>query len=92
MGIVVDRNIAFQYCHGYKLNGELILWSVGVIGALSNTQEKLCKEIKFDSKVPKKLEKRYKGFKESANICEGKHLSEFLRCMSVELEKRGIKV
>ena len=45
MGIVVDPSKAFKTCYGYKLNGELILWSKGVIGALSDEQERLCRMI-----------------------------------------------
>ena len=45
MGIPVKPGIAFSICHGYKIGNELILWSPGVIGALNDEQEKLCKKI-----------------------------------------------
>jgi len=46
MGIVVEPDVAFKVCHGYKLSDdELILWSAGVIGALSDEQERLCEKI-----------------------------------------------
>ena len=45
MGIVIDPSKAFKTCYGYKLNGELILWSKGVVGALSDEQEKMCQMI-----------------------------------------------
>jgi len=45
MGIVVDPLKAFRTCHGYKIDHELILWSEGVIGTLSDEQEYLCRKI-----------------------------------------------
>lgn len=49
MGLVTNPYKAFQVCHGYKIDHELILWSPGVIGALDNAQEKLCKQILLEN-------------------------------------------
>jgi len=92
MGKVIDPNIAFSYCHGYKINEELILWSPGVIGTLSDAQEKLCKEIKIHSKAPERLMRRIKLFREAVKACEGLPLTKFLPCVGVELRKRGIEI
>jgi len=45
MGLVVNPLKAFRVCHGYKIDHELILWSPGVIGILSDAEEFLCKKI-----------------------------------------------
>jgi len=45
MGLVVGSLKAFRTCHGYKIDHELILWSEGVIGTLSDEQEHLCRKI-----------------------------------------------
>jgi hypothetical protein len=50
MGIVVNRLTAFENCHGYKLSDdELWLWSPGVVGALSDEQERLCGRIVIEN-------------------------------------------
>jgi len=49
MGIVVNPLKAFKFCHGYKFDHELILWSDGVIGTLSDEQEKECKIIAIEN-------------------------------------------
>ena len=49
MGIVVNPQKAFRVCHGYKIDHELILWSEGVIGTLSDEQEALCKMIVLEN-------------------------------------------
>ena len=45
MGYVIDPERAFRVCHGYKIDSNLILWSPGVVGTLSNEQELKCKKI-----------------------------------------------
>jgi len=45
VGIVVDSLKAFRVCHGYKIDHELILWSPGVVGTLSDDQELKCRKI-----------------------------------------------
>jgi len=46
MGIVVKPEKAYTVCHGYKVSDdELILWSPGVIGALSDDEERKCRVI-----------------------------------------------
>lgn len=45
MGIVTDPARAFRMCHGYKIGDELILWSDGVMGVLSDSQEDKCQWI-----------------------------------------------
>jgi len=49
VGYVVDWHKAFRLCHGYKLDNELILWSEGVIGTLSDEQEFSCKKIVIEN-------------------------------------------
>jgi len=45
MGKVIKPGLAFSVCHGVKLDSELILFSPGVIGPLSDEQERLCRKI-----------------------------------------------
>ena len=104
MGLVVDRDTARTTgCHGYQMDGEKFLWSPGVIGMLSDPQEKIfCKgepKIKKGKRqVPKKLRKRWKFFKKSAAKCSRKtrgkkdRLPKFLSCMSEEAASEGIEV
>jgi len=49
MGKVVDPSRAFKVCHGYKVDGELFLWSKGVRGLLNNNQEYLCQKIVIEN-------------------------------------------
>ena len=55
MGVVVDPAKAFLVCHGYKIDDELILWSEGVIGTLSDEQEELCKKIVLENVRPPRV-------------------------------------
>lgn len=54
-GIVVNPFKAFRVCHGIKVDDELILWSPGVIGVLSDEQEKLCKKIIIENAEDRKV-------------------------------------
>jgi hypothetical protein len=100
MGIVVDRNIAFRRCHGYSLDSQKLLWSAGVIGMLSDEQEKLCQSIQIEGEVPRELQSRYLFFKTSADKCsreteglpKGERLIKFLECMSKEAKEKGIEI
>lgn len=50
MGIKVEPE-AFKKCHGFATRDELLLFSPGVVGALSDVQEPLCDKIKIEGKV-----------------------------------------
>jgi len=90
MGRVIDPSIAFQSCHGYRLDDEKMLWSKGVIGTLTDEQEKLCKEVYLAEPVPPKLIKRQEEFRRIAEICarrarthpRGERLQPYLECIS----------
>ena len=100
MGFVVDEELAKATpCHGYKdpETGELYVWSPGVIGMLSDDQEKLyCKGTITEVGTPKRIAE----FKSAVNVCKaeirkypkGERLLPWLECMSKELRKRGIKL
>jgi len=95
MGIVIKPEIAFRVCHGYKLGDELILWSDGVVGTLTDEQEKLCQSIIIHRNIPEKLKKRLFSFKEVAKECskevekypKGERLIPYLKCMEKKLEE-----
>lgn len=76
MGLVVDKDIALRSpCHGYEIKetGERLLWSSGIVGMLSDTQEKVyCKpgitihrKFALEKEVEHPLAKRLKAFKET---------------------------
>jgi hypothetical protein len=100
MGLVIDKNIAFKECHGYSLDSQKLLWSAGVIGMLSDEQEKLCEKIHIKGEVPRELQSRYLFFKTSADKCSrevenlprGERLVKFLECMSREAKEKGIEI
>lgn len=95
MGIVIKPEVAFRMCHGYKLDGELILWSDGVVGTLTDEQEKLCKSIILHRTIPESLKKRLKSFREVSKRCseevkkypKGQRLIPFLQCMGREAKE-----
>ncbi len=102
MGIVVNPVKAFNYCHGYRnpKTGELILWSEGVVGTLSDEQEKKCKVKKIIGEIPEKLEERYARFSSISMMCsskvglkypKGERLKPFLECMKKELKEGDFK-
>lgn len=99
-GIVVDEAKAKATscrCIEYR-PGKKLCFSSGVVGALSDEQEKLyCHpEEKLESPG---LEKRLKSWMGSVDICKaeiakvppGERLKPWLSCMSRELSARGIK-
>jgi len=105
MGLIVDKDLAARTpCHGYKMpDGELLLWSPGIIGMLSDPQEKAyCTKIETEKRsVSPALERRWRFFKESSRKCSakvrmeyprGERLSPFLKCMSIEAKKSGIEI
>ena len=99
-GIVVDEARAKATpcrCIEYK-PGKKLCFSSGVVGALSDEQEKLyCNpEEKLESPG---LEKRLKSWMGSVDICKaeiakippGERLKPWLSCMSRELKARGVE-
>jgi len=64
MGIVVRKELAENKeipCHGYKYDGQVILWKKGIIGTLTDEQERLYCDPKKTilGGLPKGLEKRW---------------------------------
>lgn len=100
MGIVIDKELAMATsCHGYKdpKTGELFVWSPGVVGMLSDPQEKIfCKTVETETKLPKRIIEFKKAVAEAHKKIEkipmGKRLIPWLEAMSIELKKRGIEV
>lgn len=106
MGLVIDEEEARRtYCHGYRMeDGEIIAWSPGVVGSLSDRQEKIyCGKgslIEPISKAPE-LEKRIKTFREithtaseeaRAKFEKGKRLPYFLRRVGQLARERGLEI
>jgi len=99
MGIVIEKEKGPCTC--FKLDGEEICHKKGVIGFLSNRQEReLCstKEIK---PTPIGIKRRHEEFTEIAGICsqkvrkkhpKGERLLPYLHCMREEAEKRGLEI
>ena len=85
-------------CTCYEVDGTKMCFRHGIIGTLSQEQRKrLCSEeiIKTEG-----IARRVKAFKAAVEVCKveiekfpkGQRLEPYLRCMSVEAEKRGIKI
>ena len=49
---IVDPTKVFKYCHGYKVDHHLFLFSPGCIGFLSKDQIPECKVIRLDNAPP----------------------------------------
>ena len=97
MGRITDEKKAFDECMCYKINpwgsktpDNLICYSQGVIGTLSNKQEETCKDIHIKP-TPRKLKRHFEKFKEMGSIMkvclrdeEGKTTDEFYDCVERE--------
>lgn len=98
-GIVVDEVLAKATpcrCIEYR-PGKKLCFSKGIVGALSNEQEKIYCPTTIPLESPG-LERRLKGWMESVETCKaeiaeipkGERLAPWLGCMSRELRARGI--
>ncbi|MHA1852547.1 MAG: hypothetical protein ACTSUF_03460 [Candidatus Heimdallarchaeaceae archaeon] len=99
MGIVVEE--VKGPCECFRLNGEDLCHKKGVIGFLSNKQERELCTTKITEPAPAGLKARHREFAEAADICskrvrekypKGERLLPYLACMDKEAEKRGIKL
>jgi len=93
-GVVVRPDLALDPnipCHGYEYGpGKYVVWKRGVVGTLSDSQEKtLCQ--KMDIKKDAKMTKRIQVFTGASRTCSDMPLPERLACMSKELKKHGQK-
>lgn len=99
-GIVVNEALAKATpcrCIEYR-PGKKLCFSKGIVGALSDEQEKIyCPTV--EELVSPGLERRLKGWMGSVTICKaeiepipkGERLGPWLGCMSRELRARGIR-
>lgn len=99
-GIVVNEAVAKTSpcrCIEYR-PGEKLCFSKGIVGALSDEQEKIyCPTV--EELVSPGLEERLKGWMAAVGVCKaeiesipkGERLGPWLTCMSRELEAKGIK-
>jgi hypothetical protein len=99
MGIVVDEIKAKSTsCECYKLDGELLCWSEGIIGALSDKQEEQFCTTKNIKPAPKELKRRINDFTEAIHNAqkryakEDKDIKKWLQIVSEEMKKKGIKI
>ncbi len=99
-GIVVDETMAKATpcrCIEYR-PGKKLCFSKGIIGALSDEQEKIYCPTTVPLESPG-LERRLKGWMESVETCKaeiaeipkGERLEPWLSCMSRELAAKGIE-
>ena len=95
MGIEIGE-LKPEKCKCYKLDDGLVCWRKGVIGTLSDSQEKrLCssKEIK---PATKELKERINKFTEAIHSAQERYhkegITKWLVLVSEELKKRGIEV
>lgn len=99
-GIVVDEGVAKATpcrCIEYR-PGKKLCFSKGIVGALSDEQEKLYCPTEEKLESPG-LEKRLENWMGSVDICKaeiakiplGERLKPYLSCMSRELKARGVE-
>jgi len=100
-GIVIDESLAKATpcrCIEYR-PGKRLCFSKGIIGALTDEQEKIyCPTI--EELVSPGLERRLQGWMESVETCKaeieaipkGERLAPWLSCMSRELAARKIEI
>lgn len=68
MGIIINKDRAYNRdlpCHGYRYDGQFLLWKQGVIGTLTDDQEKaLCDmAISYIEPMPERLKERMAVFR-----------------------------
>lgn len=105
MAIIIDEELVKKgICTCHQINKteepeDLICFSQGAIGALSKKQiRELCKTKTIQKEDA--IRERVQKFREASDVCEietekypkGEKLIPRLRCMSVELKKRGIEI
>jgi len=99
-GIVVDEEVAKASpcrCIEYR-PGKKLCFSKGIVGALSDEQEKLYCPTE-EKLVSPGLQKRLESWMESVDTCKaeiakvppGERLKPWLSCMSRELKARGVE-
>lgn len=92
MGIVAEpvqaKNTA---CECHKIDDELICWSKGVIGALSDSQENSLCTVKNVSSMSKDYQSHIKKFKEMSEIsdkCLEEEVEDTWACVEKEAQKK----
>ena len=97
-GIVIDPERAYDSslpCRCVdvtKANGqsESLCWHAGLVGLLTQEQEKdLCKS-RIPLRHPQGVEKRIEAFERASSECKGMEIEKRLECMSRELRKNGV--
>ena len=106
MGIIIDKDLyEIATAHGYRftIDGKTVemLWSPGVIGALSPQQREYKKaqgKVVWEAATPQELKERIRKFQEGADEAERRYEEEgrpgikrWLELLKEEVEiKRGI--
>ena len=100
MGIIVNEEVAKTTpCKCFKLNEELMCFSKGIIGTLSNEQEEIyCTSKEIEPATPGQKQRIAKfteavhAAKERYDIAGKPGITDWLRLVGEETEKRGIKI
>jgi hypothetical protein len=104
MGRITDEKKAFEACNCYKINpwgaetpDNLICYSPGIIGTLTDKQDEQCKKINIKP-TPRHLRRHFEKFKEMGSIMkvclkddEGKTTDEFYDCIGREAAMQSDK-
>ena len=99
MGIVVEA--VKGPCECFRLDTEDLCHKTGIIGFLSNAQERELCTSKESEPAPPGLKHRHEEFSAAAHACsmevrekyeKGSRLLPYLACMGREAEKRGLKI
>ena len=101
IGIVQNEFEARGVCDCFKIDGEMLCHRPGIIGFMSNKQERQYCTDKTIEKVPIRIKERHREFAKISDLCServsGKHkrgerLMPYLACVSREADARGIEL
>lgn len=101
MGHVINRSKALNTpCTCYKLDGELLCWSPGIIGTLTDKQEAIFCTSKDVTPATKELKNRIISWQEALDEAQERYWKEpyphragrWQEIVSEELAERGIEI
>jgi len=100
MGFVTNEKTALATpCTCYKLDGELICWSKGIIGTMTDEQESTYCTSKDIKPATGELKDRINKFTEAIHSAQEKYETEITpppgewqRLVGIELRERGIEI
>lgn len=101
-GVIIDEGLARDTpCRALNAEGSRQVFSQGIVGALSDKEQILyCKSGIDEIELSPEMAKRQKILREATTLCqkevnhlsEGERLQPFLKCLSSQADRQGIKI